>query len=185
MSFLITHIRISYTVTRLWPGHIFVKGRWCINQENVICPEVYATYRSKMVVPVLSLALFYPTRLQSYDPTFINGLRKDGRTDVRTGGRTNTVFIGRSLSTGRAVCSTGREGKSESENSILCQTYAKTDDHIELKLCFSSRYPRHLFPAQRKMQHLRVSWRNQCIWRLDFCQIIKSCSTVTFTYCID
>ena len=27
-----------------------------------------------------------------------------------------------------------------------------------------------------KMQHLRISWRNPCIWRLDFCQIIKSCS---------
>ena len=39
-----------------------------------------------------------------------------------------------------------------------------------------SNYPRHLLPAQWKMQHLRISWRNPCIWRLDFCQIIKSCS---------
>ena len=66
--------------------------------------EVYATYRCKVMLPVLSLALIYPKRLQSYDPTFINGLRKDGQTDVRTDGRTNTVFIGRSLSTGRAMC---------------------------------------------------------------------------------
>ena len=27
-----------------------------------------------------------------------------------------------------------------------------------------------------EIQHLRISWRNPCIWRLDFCQIIKSCS---------
>ena len=62
------------------------------------------------------------------------------------------------------------------KNSIRCQTYAKTEDHIELKLCFSARHPQHRFSAQRKMQHLGISWRNPCIWRLDFCQIIKSCS---------
>ena len=65
---------------------------------------IYATYRSMVVVPVLSLALIYPKRLQSYNPTFINGLRRDGRMDIRTKGRTKTVFIGRSLSTGRAMC---------------------------------------------------------------------------------
>ena len=54
--------------------------------KSVICPKVYATYRSKVVVPVLSLALIYPKRLQSYDPTFINRLRKDGWTDGWTDG---------------------------------------------------------------------------------------------------
>ena len=62
------------------------------------------------------------------------------------------------------------------KNSIQCQTYTKIEDHIELKLYFNSRHPQHRFSAQRKMQHLRISWRNPCIWRLDFCQIIKSCS---------
>ena len=62
------------------------------------------------------------------------------------------------------------------KNSIRYQTYAKTEDHIELELYFNSRHPRHWFSAQLKMQHLRISWRNPCIWRLDFCQIIKSCS---------
>ena len=61
-------------------------------------------------------------------------------------------------------------------NSIRCQTYAKTEDHIELKLYFNSRHPRHRFSAQRKMQHLCIAWRDPCFWRLDFCQIIKSCS---------
>ena len=68
------------------------------------------------------------------------------------------------------------EGKSEWKNSIRCQTYAKTEDHIELKLYFNSRHPQHRFSAQQNMQHLRISWRNPCIWRLDFCQIINSCS---------
>ena len=53
----------------------------------MICPEVYATYRSKVVVPVLPLALIYPKRLQSYDLTFINGLRNDGCSDGRADGR--------------------------------------------------------------------------------------------------
>ena len=56
------------------------------------------------------------------------------------------------------------------------KTYVKTEDHIELRFCFNSRYPRHRFWAQRKMQHLRISWRNPCSLRLDFCLIIKSCS---------
>ena len=48
-------------------------------------------------------------------------------------GWTNTVFIGRSLSTGRAMYWTvNPSGK----NSIRCQTYAKTEDHIELKTVF-------------------------------------------------
>ena len=76
------------------------------------------------------------------------------------------------------------EGKSErklrvnpcGKNSMRCQRYAETEDHIELKLYFNARHPQHRFSAQRKMQHLRISWRNPCIWRLDFCQIIKSCS---------
>ena len=53
---------------------------------------------------------------------------------------------------------------------------AKTEDHIKLKLYFNSRHPQHWFLAQWKMQHLCISWRNPYIWRLDFCQIIKSCS---------
>ena len=40
----------------------------------------------------------------------------------------------------------------------------------------NSQHPCHLFLAQRKRQHLRISWRKPCIWRLDFCYIIKSCS---------
>ena len=64
----------------------------------------------------------------------------------------------------------------QDKNNIRCQMYAKTEDHIELKLYFKSRYPHHRFSAQQKMQHLRISWRNPCIWRLDICQIIQSCS---------
>ena len=39
------------------------------------------------------------------------------------------------------------------KNSMWCQMYANTEDHIELKLYFNSRYPQHRFSAQRKMQH--------------------------------
>ena len=66
--------------------------------------------------------------------------------------------------------------KKKKKNSIQCQKYAKTEGHIELQLYFNSRHFQHWFSTQRKMQHLRISWRNPCIWRLDFCQIIKSCS---------
>ena len=41
------------------------------------------------------------------------------------------------------------------KNSIRCQTYAKTEDHIEPKLCFNSRHPQHRFSTQQKMRHLR------------------------------
>ena len=39
------------------------------------------------------------------------------------------------------------------QNSLRCQTYANAKDNIELKLYFN---------AQRKMQHLCISWRNPC-----------------------
>ena len=68
----------------------------------MICPDVYAIYRSKVVVPVLSLALIYPKRLQSYDPTFINGRRKDGRTDVRTDGRIDKHSVYRTITFNRS-----------------------------------------------------------------------------------
>ena len=81
----------------------FVKGRWCLNQENVICPEVYAIYHFKVVVSVLSLALIYPKRLQSYDPTVINGLRKDGaRIFGRTDGRTDKHSVDRTITFNRS-----------------------------------------------------------------------------------
>ena len=95
--------------------------------------------------------------------------------EERMDGRTNTMFIGRSLSTGHA-CNVLKVNLSEWKNSIRCQTYVKTEDHSELKLYFNSRHSQHWLSAQRKMQQLRISWRNLCIWRLDFCQIIKSCS---------
>ena len=82
--------------------------------------------------------------------------------------------LGSSL--GRAMCFFLLCHKPEWKNSIRCQTYAKTEDHIDLKLYFSSQHPRHLFSAQRKMQHLHISWRNPCVWGIDFCWIIKSCS---------
>ena len=43
------------------------------------------------------------------------------------------MLIGQSLSTGRAMC---WKVKQSGKNSIWCQTYAKTEDHIELKLLF-------------------------------------------------
>ena len=63
------------------------------------------------------------------------------------------------------------------KNSIRCQTYANTEDHIELKRYFNSRHPRHRFSAQRKMQHLRIF--NEEIHAFEdwiFCQIIRCCS---------
>ena len=39
---------------------------------------------------------------------------------------------------------------------MRCQTYAKTEDQIELKLHFSARHPQLRFSAQQKMQHLRM-----------------------------
>ena len=33
---------------------------------------------------------------------------------------------------------------------------------------FNSRHPQHWFSAQQKMQHLHISWRNPCIWSLDY-----------------
>ena len=69
------------------------------------------------------------------------------------------------------VLKVNRSGK----NSIRCQTCAKTEGHMALELYFNSRHPQHRFSAQQKMQHLRISWRNPCIWRPGFCQIIKYC----------
>ena len=54
-------------------------------------------------------------------------------------------------------CNVLKVNPSGKKNSIRCQTYAKTEDHIELKLYFNSRHPLHLFSAQWKMQHLRIS----------------------------
>ena len=51
---------------------------------------------------MLSLAFIYPKRLQSYDPTFINGLRKDGRTYVRTDGRTDKHSVYRTITFNRS-----------------------------------------------------------------------------------
>ena len=62
-------------------------------------------------------------------------------------------------------------------NSVISPlTWFHRTYYIELKLYFNSRHHQHRFSAQRKMQHLRFSWRNPCIWKVDFCQIIKSYS---------
>ena len=79
-----------------------------------------------------------------------------------------------SLMDGRTWCLYGHsqqvmqcvEGKSGWKMIIRCQSCAKTDENIALKLCFSSEHPHHLFPVLRKMQHLRISWRKPCSWRL-------------------
>ena len=100
--------------------------------------------------------------------------RMDGRTDKHDVYR--TITFNRSCHVLMVNPSEKKKQTNKKKNSIQCQTYAKTEHHIELKLYFNSRHPQHWFSAQRKMQHLRISWRNPCIWRLDFCQIIKSCS---------
>ena len=80
------------------------------------------------------------------------------------------MFIGRSLfNRWYSVLKLNPSGK----NSIRCQMYAKAEDHIELSISILGipvTYSRH----NGKMQHLGISWRNSCIWRLDFCKIIKS-----------
>ena len=36
-----------------------------------------------------------------------------------------------------------KKKKKKKKKSIQCQTYAKTEDHVELKLYFNSRHPQH------------------------------------------
>ena len=67
------------------------------------------------------------------------------------------MFIGRSGAFNRScnVLKVNPSGK----NSIRCQMYAKTEDHIELKLYFNSRHPHHRFSAtsalfMKKSMHL-------------------------------
>ena len=98
---------------------------------------------------------------------FINYGRTDGRMDKHDVYR--TIIFSRS-------CNVLKVNPSEKINSIQCQTNAKTDDHIKLKLYFISQHPctdsRHNGKCNICAFHEEI----QCIWRLDFCQIINSCS---------
>ena len=123
-----------------------------------------------------SFPVFWPERDSNLRPSASHPstLTTRSRRLSRTDGRTDKHDVCRTITFNRScnVLKVNLSGK----NNIWCQTYSKTEDHIELKLYFNSLHPQHRCSEQWKMQHLRISWRNPCIWRLDFCQIVKSCS---------
>ena len=81
--------------------------------------------------------------------TNIHKLTTKERTDGRTDGWTDKHDVYKTITRNRScnVLKVNPSGK----NSIRCQTYAKTEDHIKVKLYFNSRHPQHRFSAQRKM----------------------------------
>ena len=94
---------------------------------------------------------------------YIHKLTKDRRTNTHDVYRTTTF---------NRSCNVAKKWKKKKKK----KAYGAKRMSKQKTLYFNSRHPRHLFSAQRKLQHLRISWRNPCIWRLEFCTIIKSCS---------
>ena len=87
------------------------------------------------------------TQWVAKDPRFLHA---DNEHSDQTDGWTNIMFIERSLSTDREMC--WRSIRMEKQHTVLP------------------------FLGTTENQHLRISWRKPCIWRLDFCKIIKYCS---------
>ena len=107
---------------------IFVKGRWCINQESESCPSCsqhivfsqhfakdrqFNSEKSRVIVSVYSTLSWWDISFRDLSLKlhksilavvelwpYIHKLTTKEQTD----GRTNTMFIERSLSTGRAMC---------------------------------------------------------------------------------
>ena len=113
-------------------------------------------------------------------PSGFRVMAPDSQTDYeriygRTDGHTWCLKDTRdAFSKGHAICWSNIRLEKQRLRPQVCKNWRQYRNQT---LSFNSRHLRHLIPAQQKMQHLRISWKNQCIWRLNFCQIIKYCSS--------